>query len=505
MVNSTTIRPTQWFYAFIILHITLWTLAPALFRFNLPLDAMEGTTWGRQLEWGYDKNPFVNAWLTELAVQVGGQSLVYLFSQISVILCFWAVWTLAKKMMPPLYALLSVLLLEGIQYYNLHAIDFNDNTLELGLWALTALFFYDALLKNKLSDWLLCALFAGLGMMTKYYTAILLLPMLFLVLKHRHCLKTSSFYVGLMVFIAILIPHVQWLFQHDFITIDYAFNRVNYKSTTPFDHLFYPIQFSWQQFETILPALLLSLPLFIGRKPLFIQPPLRVNAFDKEFLFYVGIFPFLFTVILSALTGFKLRAAWGQPLFSLWGIIFILYLQPHVSVQKFYRFILILFCTAAIVIACYTSALIRASSPSSANYPGKIIAATLTEEWNKRYHSTLTYVAGPRWLSGNIAFYSKDRPFVYIDWNKKLSPWINEKELKHHGAIFVWDLSDTNPETSFNEIKTRFPSTEEIQIMQFAWYRNKNMPPVKIAVAFLPPNQFYLRQALNHLFLNKKE
>ena len=43
------------------------------------------------------------------------------------------------------YALISVLLLEGIQYYNFHAIDFNDNTLELGLVGLTIYFFYQAL------------------------------------------------------------------------------------------------------------------------------------------------------------------------------------------------------------------------------------------------------------------------------------------------------------------------------------------------------------------------
>ena len=48
-------------------------------------------------------------------------------------------------MLPKSYALIALLLLEGIQYFNFHAIDFNDNTLELGLWGLTIYFFYQAL------------------------------------------------------------------------------------------------------------------------------------------------------------------------------------------------------------------------------------------------------------------------------------------------------------------------------------------------------------------------
>ena len=145
MLNKITTRQIErWVYAFIILHVIVWTLAPTWVRFTLPMDALEGTTWGQQLEWGYDKNPFMNAWLTALAVWVGGKSgwVIYLFSQLSVALCFWAVWKIGKKILPPMYAFIAILLLECIQYFNLHAIDFNDNTLELGFWSLTTLFFY---------------------------------------------------------------------------------------------------------------------------------------------------------------------------------------------------------------------------------------------------------------------------------------------------------------------------------------------------------------------------
>src|SRR5579872_3260097 len=113
------IRVERWFYIFLAAHLLCWTLTPLLVRYNLPLDSIEGTIWGHQLEWGYDKNPYLNGWLTALATRLGGQSgwMIYLFSQLSVIACFFAMWQLAKKILPPVYALLSVLLLENIQYY----------------------------------------------------------------------------------------------------------------------------------------------------------------------------------------------------------------------------------------------------------------------------------------------------------------------------------------------------------------------------------------------------
>jgi len=481
----------RWFVAFILLHISAWTLAPALIRFTLPMDSMEGATWGRQLEWGYDKNPFMNGWLTALALKIDGHTgwAIYLFSQLSVAICFWAVWQLSKKILPPVYALLTVLLLEGMQYYNFHAIDFNDNTLELATWGLTALFFYQALQENKVRGWLLTGFCAGLGMMTKYYIVMLLLPMALLLCinpQGRAQFKKPGLYIGALIFLVVITPHVAWLFSHDFITLGYAVGRV---SSPPswYNHLFFPAQFAWQQFEVLLPALFLLLILWVGKKPWRLEPRIIIKRFDKEFLFLVGVTPFLLTVLLSAMTGIKLRAGWGQPLLSLWGIMLIAWLQPDLTPAKFYRFVAVIFGFLTLTVTAYCIALVRADEPSSANYPGKNIATTLTHYWHEKYHIPLNYVAGSRWLAGNIAFYSSDQPQVFIDWNHQISSWIDETKLRRNGAVFVWDLSEEQ-KVSQEEVARRFAKMSKPQIYRFLWLRNKNAAPVEIAVSFLPPD-----------------
>jgi 4-amino-4-deoxy-L-arabinose transferase-like glycosyltransferase len=481
----------RWLTLFIVLHVIAWTVVPYITRFTLPQDAMEGTIWAQHLQWGYDKNPFLNGWLTWLALQFSDQAEwgIYFFSQLSVAICFLAVWELAKKILPPVYALIAVMLLEGAQYYNFHAIDFDDNTIELCLWALTTLYFYNALQQQKYRDWILTGLFAGLGMMTKYYIVMLLVAMALFTLINsdaRRSLVKPGFYLGMATFLGVITPHIVWLFFHDFVTVDYAFERIS--KPTALYHINYSATFAWEQFAVFLPPLVLTLLLMTGRQPMLARSRLHIDSFNQQFLFYLGVLPYLLTVLLSALTGIKLRAGWGEPLLSLWGIIVMAWLQPNITPAKFYRFLVLFFSLFALTVTLYAVSLIRGPAPSSANFPGRVIAATLTRTWHETQHSPLFYVGGSRWLAGNIAFYSRDKPSVYIDWNNKLSPWVDENDLRAKGAIFVWNMNMTKENEPLPDvIRQRFARLGSLKIMHFSWLRNPKEPPIHIGVAFLAP------------------
>lgn len=110
----------------------------------------------------------------------------------------------------------------------------------------------------------------------------------------------------------------------------------------------------------------------------------------------------------------------------------------------------------------------------------------MTQEWRSNFHTPLTYVAGSRWIGGNIEFYSPDHPSVFMEWNNIKTTWINEADLKRKGAIFVWDISrnKTLPE----EVKNRYPRLAQATVREFEWHRNQyHLPPIKIGVAMLPP------------------
>jgi len=479
----------QYFWFFILFHILLWTLIPALVRYALPMDALEGTVWGTHFQLGYDKNPFMNGWLTELALYIGGNSgwMLYLFCQLSVGIALWGVFQLGQKILPPLYALTAVILLEGLQYFNFHAFDFNDNTLELGIWSLLILFYYQAITSNKIRYWLLTGFLAALGMMTKYFIVMLLVPMFLFIFydqNTRSQFKKPGLYYGLLIFIGISLPHFIWLFFHDFVTIRYAFERVS-NDPNWYNHIAFPLKFGWSQLECFIPALLLFLLTLIGKSSNN-SSEFVVSKFNRTFLLFIGLAPFLLTELLSGITGISLRAGWGQPLLIDWTLILIALTMPQLNLVRLQR---IFICVLGLMVAAgatYTYCLIQAKAPSSANYPGKIIANVLTDKWQTKYNSQLAYVAGPRWVAGNVAFYSKDKPNVYMEWNQKVNPWIDESKLKNTGAVFVWDPEERY-QVSYEEIKQRFPTITKQEIMHFTWMRNKRMTPVLIYVAFLPP------------------
>ena len=161
----------SFFYIFITTHLIVWTLIPTLTNNNLPLDTIEALAWGSNLDWGFNKHPPMSAFLVEIIYQIFGTKdwAYYLLSQICVIVSFFAVFKFADDFFEnKIFCLISVLLLEGIYFYNFTTPEFNVNVCLIPFWVLTVLYFWKGFKENKVIDWLLVGLFAGFGLLSKY-------------------------------------------------------------------------------------------------------------------------------------------------------------------------------------------------------------------------------------------------------------------------------------------------------------------------------------------------
>ena len=487
--DQSVVSINKWFGIFATIHVLFWSAVPFLVRFTLPVDALEGSIWGRYFALGYDKNPFMNAWLTRLALTLGHSGwAIYLFGQLFVAICFWAVFQLGKKILSPVHALISVVLLEFISSYNIDSIDFDDNILELGFWALTIYFFYNALKKQKILDWFLVGLFAACSLMTKYYAPVLFLPMfLFLVFNKENWMsfKKPGLYIAILTCVLLSAPHFIWLFFHDFVTLKYAFVRVSGDFSWVY-HFIYPWTFTKPMLEALIFPLVIFGTLYIGKNSgKIISEKREVTRYQWQFLCWMGFGPFFITVLMSLIGGISLHAAWGQPLLSLWGIILVAFFQPIITVRKFYRFMAIVFILLALGLSFYVYSLMKPGCTSSANYPGEVMANELTNTWHQQYQTKLSYVIGSRWEANNIGFYSKDRPEVFINANKEVSFWINENDLKRKGALLIWDANK-----SFDQQFVKlFPHMKNSEIKTFYYLRSHGKKSIKVGIAFLPPKK----------------
>ena len=126
------------FYLFLFTHLFIWTLIPFVTNKNLPLDTIEALAWASNMDWGFSKHPPFSAFAVELIYQIfGNQDWAYYFlSQLFVIIAFFGVYKFSEEIFnDKKLSLLSVLLLEGIYFYNFTTPEFNVNVAQLPFWA----------------------------------------------------------------------------------------------------------------------------------------------------------------------------------------------------------------------------------------------------------------------------------------------------------------------------------------------------------------------------------
>ncbi|MDH5594402.1 MAG: glycosyltransferase family 39 protein [Gammaproteobacteria bacterium] len=478
--------PQKLFWRFIILHLIVWTLLPVLFHPNMPIDASETITWGHEWQLGYERHPPLSAWLAEIAVTLSGNQLwsYFLLSQLCIVAGFWAVWKLAHEWLNEARSLIAVVLLEGVYYYNFTSPEFNPNVLLLGLWPLTVLVFRYSLVRGDIKYWLACGLFAGLSVLAKYHTAFLFLSMFAVLLSthaYRKTFRQPGLYLAIVLGIFIISPHLYWVTQNDFTTITYGLDRSTAEKADV-ANLYYPIKFAGSQLLAILFCLIAFIALKAG------QPAFPRAGKSDPFPWIIGLGPFVIMLLLSAIFGMRLKSMWGTPAWFLAGVLLMIYFRPDIGIKNFKRFLITLLIVSAFIVSAYITQL-TIKLRERAHFPGNEIGTFFTNEWHKRFNAPLEYVVARLSLGGNVAFYSKDRPSVYVQMEDKRSGWIDKQDFLTKGAVLVWDVSIDGESLPVDWLN-RYPNIEIQTPVTFKWRRfNEKNPPVKLGWAFIEPQK----------------
>ena len=213
------------FNLFILAHLLIWTLIPFFSNKNLPLDVIEALAYGTNLDWGWDKHPPLSIFFPEIFYQLFGNQdwVYYLLSQIFIIFSFIVIFKMGKEFLKnETYAIISVLLLEGIYFYNFTTPEFNVNVCQIPFWSLTVYYSWQSFKNNKIHNWILLGLFAGLGVLSKYLFIYLLIGINFFFIYYLKKNKRFNFkyLIPIAVFFLVLRPHLMWLADNDYKTIE---------------------------------------------------------------------------------------------------------------------------------------------------------------------------------------------------------------------------------------------------------------------------------------------
>ena len=401
------------YYIFITSHLIFWTFIPSITNQNLPLDTIEALAWGSNLDWGFNKHPPMSAFFPEVFFQIFGSQdwIYYLLSQIFVLTSFYYVFKFSKEFFNnDLLGLISILLIEAIYFYNFTTPEFNVNVCQLPFWSLTVYFswkIYDGK-EVRFTDCFLVGLFAAFGFLSKYLFVYLLasidLLFVYLIFIKKDRKFDFKYLITLEVFLIVLVPHVIWLNNNEFITITYGLARTGLEQSILIDHIKFPLIFLIKQVGLLIPFLILVW--LLVKKIKF-----KFDLKDKRLLFLlaINILPILLMFLTSVVTGSKIRTMWMTPFYLFFGTLFIYVFQSQINIKKLKPFIIgfiFLFFLSPILYA-YVSI---SKDDKRTDYPGKEIAIKTQYAWDQQFKSNINVVYGNEWNAGNLSYHLKSRP-----------------------------------------------------------------------------------------------
>lgn len=481
------------------LHLIVWTTLPLLVCYNLQLDLAEHLALGKEWQLGYWKHPPLPWWTADLAFRiVGDPRVVYVLGPLATVVTMYAVWRLGRETVGPQKALIAVLALEGLHFFNFSAVKFNHDVMQLPFWALAGWLLFRALTRERALDWILAGVCLALAFWTKYTIFVLIAAIgLFFLLDPfaRRKLRTPGPYLMGGAFLVVIAPHLWWLVEYAFLPFQHVLARAQ-EAMRWYDYIVFPLRWIGSQLFFLAPTIVLLMLVCAG------SPRERKDdaaaLFSRRYVTMLAIGPFVLTTLVAAALGRLPVALWGYPLWSFAPLAAIMWFSSTIASRRVYLF------TRAFVLFFLAMPVAYAADelfepfvrdrPKATQFPGALLAQHITRQWREKTGMPLVYVGGAdfgssgvgEFAANNVAVYSSDRPHVIIHGDPRISPWIDTADLKRRGAVLVWQ-QDPLPDAVAAALKANFPTAEfqrPLTLPRQTLYPRK---PIIVGYAFVPP------------------
>jgi hypothetical protein len=480
----------------LIVHLLVWTVLPIAVCRNLQLDLAEDLALGKEWQLGYWKHPPLPWWIADLAYRlVPDVRVVYVLGPLSAVLAMVVVWRLAREVVEPATALVAVLALEGIHFFNFSVPKFaHDHTL-LVLWPLAAWSFHRALVGGRPLHWMLAGLSLALCFWSKYTAFAFAATLgLFLLIDGdaRRAWRTAGPYLMAATFLVAIAPHAWWLVDSEFAPFRYVEARA-VSASRWYHYLTFPVQWIAGQVLALLPMLgLLAILVWRGGAP---AQDSAKDSFSRRYVTTLALGPFAVTTLAALALGRLPIAMWGFALWSFAPLAVLMWLSPDLTrLATFARAFLVVCLAFPLAYAAIEllEPVIR-DRPKATHFPGQRLADTITRQWRERTGTRLQYVGGAEvgtgpgeFAANNIAVYSPDRPHVIVHGNPRLSPWIDMADVGRRGAVLVWMPRPGDTGLPAN-LRRNFPGAELQPPLVLPLQTLRPVSPAVIHYAFVLP------------------
>jgi 4-amino-4-deoxy-L-arabinose transferase-like glycosyltransferase len=487
-------RPAVVFWTVALTQAALWTLMPALFYSAPPGEVPLLLAIGHEFVLGSYLGPPLAFWLGEVAYRLGGAFGLYALAQACIVVTYWAVFTLGRRIVGTRHAVLAVLLMVGVAAFTVPSPDFGPAILAAPLWALVLLHYWRAIGEGERGYWFLLALDLGLLLLASYVGLILIALLLVFALvtaRGRAALFYPEPWIALLPFVIVIFPHLAWLKgARDLVVSGLNDSAAAAGALSPGMWLC-----------TALALTHLGLGLLVAfasgwprrrheHAPMIDRNP--VEAFARLFVYFFALMPAASAIAIVFASGRLGPLDRVAPLVVLSCLAVVVAAGDQVPLYRermvSFTWLGLLVAPPAlivlgIVLLPWTFAVdLKVSQP--ANAEGHFFA----DNFQRRTGKPLGFVTGDTQLAPLVALGSPSRPHVYFDWAPQRSPWASPADIREQGGILVWPAGD-NTGTPPAALKAQFPTMVPEVPRSFARTVQGLLPLIRVGWATVRPPQ----------------
>lgn len=436
-------------FALIALFAGLLTAYAMLGRYNLDLhgDMVENFAWGIGWQFGYYKHPPLFAWITAAWFSVLPRTNLsyFLLSSANVGLGLWAMWRISTRFFTADQQILTVATAFFLAPLSILAVNYNATSGMIPVWGLTFLFYLRAIERRRIADAALLGVFAGLSMLVKYHSVVLIAALLVHALLDREMrglLRTRLPWAAVVAGFVVVAPHLLWMLHNDFITVTYAAEQ---GPGDWWDTVVYTLRFVPAVVGYAAPAalFLLALGWLRGRRPLASLALVRDwwTRVEGRALIAACAVPPLATIALGVALDARLSSLWSIPFFVFLPLAMVGIFAAALPTRRRLALpaVLAALTAAAIVIAPMERSVLLTKGRGHAATPLVEIAHAADRIWRETNHDTPLRIIAADWniFANATAFYAPDRPFAIQDQNLALTPWVTVDDIARSGAAYL--------------------------------------------------------------------
>ncbi|HLZ02730.1 MAG TPA: glycosyltransferase family 39 protein [Bradyrhizobium sp.] len=488
---------------FALVHGLIWTqiLITLKAAEDVHMDVAEAFAWGQKFQWGYGKHPPLSGWIAGLWFDVfpvqdwATYALAMTVLGIGLILC----WFIAIRVVDRRRAFLVVVMLALYPIFNFKGFKYNADLLQLVTLPLVVLAYLNAFEKRTWLSGVLLGLAGASALMTKYWVLTMIGAIGLAALIHPErwrFLASPAPWVAIATLLVVMIPHLIWLKDVDFVPLTYAGDVYGLSSRAQSAQLvlgYIGHNLALLALPVVLAALALAWPPRWIAHAFSRGPNSGVNLSQARNVWWIQAIVAVGPPIGGLIFTVYVKTDWGISLFFLVPLAIVAIPALRIPAGALFRITAIWFVLslATLAAAPRIAILDMEEHPDSGSSYGdrSQLARELTGVWHQKFGSRWAVVAGTTAIGEPMTFYSSDHPAPFTPGEIWSSGLTSLDEAKRLGFIGICDTTDGRLPECEKWMKENAPNAEQQIVTTRRFFKGHPGPSIAWKVYIQPPGK----------------